>query len=942
MSRSDDLPMEPDSSSQPPPSERPSTSTTDAPLTLSEDSQAGSVSATAVDPSSVPSSEALIPHLSTDDGIPRSSSSVKIQEAPLTPEVYASGALPPGTMLGHFVIKSFIGGGGMGRVYLATDSSLDRKVALKVLPRQRANDQGTVARFMNEARSAARLNHEHIAQVYFAGEQAGIPFIVFEYVEGTNIRTLVEENGLFPLPQAITFLIQIAHALSHAAEHGVIHRDVKPSNILITTAGRAKLIDMGLARLLDPSESKADLTASGVTLGTFDYISPEQARDPRAADIRSDIYSLGCTFFFMLTGRPPFPEGTVLQKLLQHQGDEPPDVRTFQPNIPSEVALLIQKMMAKDPRQRFQTPSLLVDSLIQVAEMLGLRPTEPGKLDWAMGSPTRMSIFEKHVPWFAAVAALFVLFVGLHFLWNRAILLPLPTIPQTEVSEPPEIQSSTETFVPRTSPVVQETVQRLPSPFPTTERGAINLLPVKRVDAALQHFLPTPVPGSIDGQWTDQERLDYGLGSAAISASWCVSNSKTEVFESVPFSRIQESVVLSSGSGNVAPTRLTVDPSGKTSNSFLSLGAALAEAGKQATIELKWNGTVGIDPISFVGRELKIAASPGYSPMLSFKPTDTTFSSQNSRSMFTVSGSTLELQGIAVEMEIDREVLASRWTLFELFGSGKLSFFRCCLTIRNAKSDFSAYHQEVAFFRNSPQQVGFESLTVDNPLPLSEAETSVSAASKSGIRIQLSDSLLRGEANALLCETSQAIDFRLEHSFAALAKTFIQTEDVKRTSRQESSVHVLLDHAFVYSRHSLARQNRTATISEPLRLNFDVRSSIIRLNRTPLAELQGASFPAKDDTAFLWSGSDNYFQNVSLGWKLRPINPLAEPETANEMTLAEWKDRMNVFPSVDHLTLPEIRKATHQLTPTDLLPESLAGSLDAGPNPERTLRLPND
>ena len=159
------------------------------------------VSATAVDEPSVPSSETLIPHPSTNAEVPLSVSSGEVLEAPLTPEVYASGALPPGTTLGHFIIKSFIGGGGMGRVYLATDSTLDRKVALKVLPRQRANERGTVARFMNEAKSAARLNHEHIAQVYFAGEQMDIPFIVFEYVEGTNVRTLVEENGLFAVPQ---------------------------------------------------------------------------------------------------------------------------------------------------------------------------------------------------------------------------------------------------------------------------------------------------------------------------------------------------------------------------------------------------------------------------------------------------------------------------------------------------------------------------------------------------------------------------------------------------------------------------------------------------------------------------------------------------------------------------------------------------------------------
>ncbi|MDR0328730.1 MAG: serine/threonine protein kinase, partial [Planctomycetaceae bacterium] len=137
-------------------------------------------------------------------------------------------SLEAGTILGHYVIKKYIGGGGMGRVYLAADMTLDRDVAIKVLPQQRSRDQSFVARFMNEAKSAARLNHEHIAQVYFAGD-AEVPFIAFEYVEGTNVRTMVEEHDVFPLPQALNYLLQIAQALAHAATHGVVHRDVKPS-----------------------------------------------------------------------------------------------------------------------------------------------------------------------------------------------------------------------------------------------------------------------------------------------------------------------------------------------------------------------------------------------------------------------------------------------------------------------------------------------------------------------------------------------------------------------------------------------------------------------------------------------------------------------------------------------------------------------------------------
>ena len=134
--------------------------------------------------------------------------------------------------------------------------------------------------------------------------------------------------------------------MAHLAEAGVVHRDIKPSNILVDPHGRVKVIDLGLARIYHTAAND-DLTATGVTLGTFDYISPEQARDPRSVDARSDIYSLGCTLFYMLSGRPPFPEGTVLQKLLKHQGDTPPDIREFRPELPEEISLLMRKMMPR-------------------------------------------------------------------------------------------------------------------------------------------------------------------------------------------------------------------------------------------------------------------------------------------------------------------------------------------------------------------------------------------------------------------------------------------------------------------------------------------------------------------------------------------------------------------------------------------------------------------
>ena len=222
-------------------------------------------------------------------------------------------ALPvAGELVDTFLLEEAIGVGGMGAVFRALDTKLDRQVALKLLPPDQASDVEVVQRFYQEGRAAARLDHENIARVFSIGQHDRFHYIAFEYIEGMTVRQRVETFGALPVKEAVNIALQIGHALVHASSRSVVHRDIKPSNIIITPQGRAKLVDMGLARRFE-REGDRGLTQSGMTLGTFDYISPEQARDPRDVDVRSDLYSLGCTLFHMLTGRPPFHGGTVLQ-----------------------------------------------------------------------------------------------------------------------------------------------------------------------------------------------------------------------------------------------------------------------------------------------------------------------------------------------------------------------------------------------------------------------------------------------------------------------------------------------------------------------------------------------------------------------------------------------------------------------------------------------------
>jgi serine/threonine protein kinase len=341
--------------------------------------------------------------------------------------------------LGHFELIEAIGSGGMAAVIKARDLELGRIVALKILPPETAQDAESIARFKQEARAAALLDHENIARVYFCGEDQGLHFIAFEFVEGENLRTLIERRAPLPATECVHYLLQIAAGLHHAWERGVVHRDIKPSNIIITPDGRAKIVDMGLARLYDATVD-GGMTQSGVTLGTFDYISPEQALDPRRTDVRSDIYSLGCTFYHALTGRPPVAEGTAAKKLYAHQHLDPIDPRLLNPAIPDELAVVLARMMAKDPARRYQTPLELIADLKGLAErwQLSVETTDTA-VQTTVATPALLPRPWSISPiWFgiSATALLLIVLLG----WHSAVTPEGVPLPNWAVLEEPPTQ----------------------------------------------------------------------------------------------------------------------------------------------------------------------------------------------------------------------------------------------------------------------------------------------------------------------------------------------------------------------------------------------------------------------------------------------------------------------------------------------------------------------
>ncbi|MEZ6136553.1 MAG: serine/threonine-protein kinase [Pirellulaceae bacterium] len=259
-----------------------------------------------------------------------------------------------GFMLGKYVIRRPLGRGGMSVVYEAEHSVLNTRVAIKILPQARSDVEKSVSRFLAEARAAAKLNHPNIVRVHDCDVIDNRRFMVMDLVNGSNLGEIVEKQGPLTYRNAILMLRQAASGLAYAHEHGITHRDVKPHNFLVEKGGHLKVADMGLALFaMDvPDRHTQDGTSSVV--GTVDYIAPEQAWDSRKVDRRVDMYSLGCTLYFMLTGKPPFHSGTIAQRLAKHQTAAPTPLVQIRPDCPPPIGELCLKMLAKKPQDRVQ------------------------------------------------------------------------------------------------------------------------------------------------------------------------------------------------------------------------------------------------------------------------------------------------------------------------------------------------------------------------------------------------------------------------------------------------------------------------------------------------------------------------------------------------------------------------------------------------------------
>jgi serine/threonine-protein kinase len=828
------------------------------------------------------------------------------------------GRLLEGERLGHFDLEEFIGGGGMGAVFRALDTMLNRIVAVKVLSSDQSSDEDTQRRFRNEAQSAARLDHENIARVYYVGEDRGVHYIVFEYIEGINIRELVSRDGPLPLSDAISFTWQIAKAQTHASLRDVVHRDIKPSNVLITPSGRAKLVDMGLARLHQVEHTENDLTASGVTLGTFDYISPEQARDPRMADVRSDLYSLGCTLYFMLTGRPPFPDGTVLQKLLRHQGDAPPDPREFRTDAPEQLALVTMQLLAKSPDARYQTPDDLIAALGEVCDELGLPVSELLRPVPLLVEPQRSTSFSpyrrqlaRHLPWVLPLMLLIAATVAIDRFWSDASegVTFESRLPRTDAQQPDEArresQSKASSVVPKKASSQQ--IRSTNTEFATSENAAhvTNSDVIGRAasnpaeeptaaeagmgDAIAENFAAEPgAAGNANVALADASSAAATIepmrtrqtGDSSPSQVATEADVKDPTAETSTTDEATSPLAATESAAALGP--LVVDPAGAV-GTYATFEAACAAAQSGDVIELRFDGVLTARPVKFNNVTLTIRAARDKQPRILFRPTSADRSpALYARSMLTATGGELTIVGVQLELELPREIASENWALLETRGVQSLGIEQCVLTVRNATEGGKAYHPSVQMIDVKPAPG--EGMMQDTPMTTGGGPTK-----HRPLELRMLNCIARGEAVLLRTQQMESIDFTWQNGLAAISETLVEMNASQSAMHETCHVQVGLQHVTVVARRGLLLTTNSDDAPYPMEAELVCRDSIFTIGAdAALVEQRCVQSVSTLQETISWTGERNFFEGFSTFWKIRVLG-LGEQDQFPPLAFEAWR-----------------------------------------------------
>ncbi|QDV15518.1 Serine/threonine-protein kinase PK-1 [Gimesia panareensis] len=836
------------------------------------------------------------------------------------PEEEADTTSPSGMQLEHFVIRERIGRGGMGAVFRAIDTRLDRVVALKVLSPGQSRDAGSVKRFQNEAKAAARLDHENISRVFYIGEDQGLNFIAFEYVKGTNVREIIQSRGILPAAEAVNYALQIASALKHINKAGVVHRDIKPSNIIITPGGRAKLVDLGLARK-DSDNASADLTTAGTTLGTFDYISPEQAKDPRNVDVRSDIYSLGCTLYHMLTGEPPYGEGTVLQKLLDHSGKNVPDPAAINKQLPRELSLIVQKMMASDPDERFQTPEELMFHLMQVAGQLDLRGVNPEGLVWTSPTSSRISFLEKHVGWIATAAVLLIVVI----LLDRYPSLDPSAVSVTQNSTPATTEPDTvaENKADEISP---EASQPLPEPD-TPMIGSLTENPAIASTTPTETGTESSVPGTTtpdknsaasenvaDNKQAEMNLEEPGKELSGIFDIPLISSpgsfrdlihSEKPASNKVLLENNSEDQLALSNSGNGKKTMVPlapapevkpesepdpfprkdanefrkieipaitiINPDGTAGQDFKTLDAACAAAEDGSIIELGFTGVRKEAPIHINNKRVRIRAAKDRKPVLQFESVEEPAEGFQTH-MIQIANGSLELFEVDILVDV-KDLNTESWAIFSLKNAHDIRLHQVSVTCANKT------RQQVAIFEmNEPINQGLDDDSMMGKRPAKESTF-----------IEVINSVLRCDGQAFSIRETAPTRLEITNSALMIGQSLIDLVGCSNKPMEGDHLEVVLNHSTFLLGRGLAVMDSGSIPRELIPLHVSARNNIFfSRSEAPFVLMKGNTNENDFRQKLLtWRGSNNYFDRFINFWTIQ-----SQQGTTGALSLdaLDWKD----------------------------------------------------
>ncbi len=758
------------------------------------------------------------------------------QVSPTLRRLFDDGESVFGMRIAEFVLEHNIGVGGMGAVFKAHDTRLSRKVALKVLSPRVSTDLKLVRRFHNEARATARLSHDNIARVFSSGETLGVHFIAYELIDGTNLRDLINERTTIKSGETLNYALQIAMALNHTSSRGVVHRDIKPSNIIITKDSRARVVDLGLARR-DGDDSVADLTVAGSTLGTFDYISPEQAQDPRKVDVRSDIYSLGCTMFHMLTGQAPYQDGTALQKLLDHKGKDAPAPHEVNRKVPRELSAVVRRMMASEPGERYQTPALLVEDLMAVASQIGLRGVQPDGLVWKTASETRPPFLQANLGWIAMGTLLTLATVFLRFqpqsletdYRTRQLTIARPTADRPNVAtpgatgeKPPLISDDAVDAV----AAIAETIGQSTS-FLGADDAASDDPPaaMKRAADGLQGLF-----GSLASAFTSRRAVDTTDNSDRVGAR------------------------SPSSAGTVAGVGPRITLRSDPERPFDTLQAACWEAKSGDVIVIRpdrSNTPLVEKPIRIIKKNLTIRGEPanGRVPLIRFdvgpKP-----ASDESR-MIAVMGGDVTISNLDIQVITREEVGTDRWTMCSIEGAERIRLENVNIEIPN------------------PDNV--DTTVFEIRLGEDAALARMQDAPPGEFLIGLTGSFVRGNCRLFQVETALSGTLELDQSMVSVAESLVEVAGTNETLEERDRIELELAHATCVC-NGLVRMTNEAPGGPPLQLlplRVVAEDTILATaTEQPLIQMVGPSGPQEFRALLTWIGKSNLYDGFSTLWEI--------------------------------------------------------------------------